>query len=124
MLLALIWAPVTSHCLLERLPGFEFLSCCAHEDAEASAPHETEDCSEDACAVVEEGFYKLQDNGDPVPKPVTVLVFLLDTALIEAPANGSDPDRARRAPPLLILKVSWQFFHRAAVPVRAPSLLA
>lgn len=113
-MLALLWAPVTSHCLFEKLPGFEFLHCAT--DTEDS------DCTDDACAVVEAGLYKVQDNGDIVPLPTLTLAFLPDVFAGEATVkdSGGEPFRAARPPPHLA--PAWQFSYRAAVPVRAPSL--
>ena len=114
-MLALLWAPVTSHCLFERLPGFEFLACCDHE--ETSAPHEDEDCSTDACAVVEAGFYKLQDQEDLVVAALELELDVFGTVpkIHDVVVTASQP------PP--DLAVAWQFAYRAALPVRAPSSL-
>lgn len=125
MILALLWAPVTSHCLLERLPGFEFLSCCQHDESDRTAGHEQEDCSGDSCAVVEDGFYKIQDNGDAVPAPTLTIAFLLEVLSEQRlAANDSSGDVLRAALPPPTLQACWRFSYRAAVPVRAPSFLA
>jgi hypothetical protein len=118
--LALVWAPVTSHCLFEKLPGFDFLSCCTHNDA--AAPHGDDDCSNDACATVEQGFYKLKDNGDIVPQPGLAIAFFLDAVALQVTVKDSGGEAVRTARPPPHLAPAWQFFYRAAVPVRAPSL--
>ena len=117
-MLALLWVPVTSHCLFERLPGLEFLSCCTHP--ESSSPHENEDCSDDACAIVEGGGYKLKDNGDVIPKPALEIAFLSLTSEAMVKDSGGEPLRAASPPPHLA--PAWQFIFRVALPVRAPSL--
>ena len=103
--------------MFERLPGLEFLSCCTHP--ESSSPHENEDCADDACAVVEGGGYKLQDNGDLIPKPTLDIASLF--AASEATVKDSDGEPLRAASPPPHIAPAWQFVYRAAVPVRAPS---
>ena len=119
-MLALLWAPITSHCMFERLPGFEFLSCCTHEASECT--DKEKDCETDSCAVVEDGLYKIQDNGNPLPEPTLAIAFhvLADEATLKD--SGRESLRAARPPPHLA--PAWQFFYCTAVPVRAPSLLA
>jgi hypothetical protein len=112
-MLALLWAPITSHCLFERLPGFEFLSCCVHEDA--SGPHEDEDCSADACAVVESGFYKLQDHEDLIVAAVELDDFSGQLLIQDVVTTLSRPRPTQ--------SIGWQFSQRAALPIRAPSFL-
>ena len=118
--LAILWVPVTSHCLLERLPGLEFLSCCTHDAVPCE--DEEKDCAADSCAVVEEGFYKVQDNSDIVPEPVLLSVaFLLDVISAHWMQDPSGESLGVSPPHL---PSSWQFVYRTAAPVRAPSLLA
>lgn len=115
MLLALLWAPVTSHCMFERLDGFDFLSCCTHEEETAEpAHHEEEDCSTDACAVVEEGSYKLQDHDD-------LLASVTEVSYQARPKRTDTMVGGARPPP--DIAVGWQFSHRAAPLIRAPSSL-
>jgi hypothetical protein len=117
--LAVLWLPVSVHCQLEQLPGLEFLSCCDHEDT--SAPHQDDDCAGDACAVIESGLYKLEENPAAFAAPdVATLEFatsISGRALRPAEADGS----VRCADPPEHLRV-WQFVSRAALPPRAPSL--
>ena len=110
--LAALWLPVTMHCALEGLPGLEFLICCDHEDA---APHQDDDCEADACAVIESGFYKLQDNDILVVALSEVYVFdgALEPSCAVVTASRPPPD----------LTVGWQFCFRAAPLPRAPSYL-
>lgn len=120
LVMALLWVPVTSHCLLERLPGLEVLSCCTHE-AEPCEGEEKE-CAADSCAIVEEGFYKVQDNSDLVPEPMLLSSeFLVDLASNLA-LRDPGPESREVSPPQL--SASWRFVYRTAAPVRAPSLLA
>jgi hypothetical protein len=125
VVLALLWAPITSHCLLERTPGLEFLSCCQHEQGEQKAGHEQEDCSDDPCAVIERGFYKIQENQDAVPAPALIAAFLVDVVPEQGQVvRDARGEVLRAALPPLNLQASWQFSCRAAGPVRAPTLLA
>lgn len=110
--LAVLWLPVTMHCALEVLPGLEFLMCCGHE---GTNPHEDDDCGADACAVVESGFYKLQDYDD-------LAIGLTELLLWEEQAPTLQPAQSRRNPPA-DLTVAWQFSSRAAPLPRAPSVL-
>ena len=122
VLLALLWAPVTSHCLLERLPGLDFLSCCPHDPGQCE--DKEKDCETDSCAVIEQGLYKLQEHSDLIPKPQTAAAaFLLD--FVFSPMRiDSREESVQPMPPSPPLSSAWQFIYRAAVPVRAPSLLA
>jgi len=117
--LALAWAPITSHCQLEILPALDFLACCGHDDE--SAPHHDNDCQQDACAAVESGHYKTQDPQLFVDPPM--LALLLNVRGVCADAG----DRTSRiilaaAPPEQLH--TWQFVLRAALPVRAPSIVS
>ena len=118
IILALFWLPITSHCLLERLSGLEFLSCCTHEAEPCD--NEEKDCATDACAVVEEGFYKVQDNGDLLPERVFDSSLTLPDIFLA--------DTVRRLPDLRLafsppdLPAIWRFTTRASLPIRAPSL--
>jgi len=111
--LAVLWLPVTMHCGLETLPGLEFLVCCTHEDA--TAPHEDDDCEADACAVIESGFYKLQDYEQLVAASTEVVVFECQAEPRVIVVNTTEVPRD--------LIVAWQFSSRAAPSPRAPSSL-
>ena len=112
LILAVLWLPVTMHCALEVMPGLEFLSCCGHED---TTPHEDNDCGADACAVVESGFYKLQDQED-------VLCAVTELVISDARVTAFEPVVSATHPPL-DLNAAWQFSFRAAPLPRAPSVL-
>ena len=109
-----LWVPVTMHCDLEAIPLFKFLACCAHSDA---APHQDNDCNEDACSTVESGGYQIQTNPPPAHPPILTVVIgaasLNDLAPLQ-PTTWSLP-----VPPPE-LPASWQFLIRAAPSVRAP----
>ena len=108
-----------SHCDLERLPVFEFLSCSTQPD---TAPHEDQDCEQDGCALVESGLYRAEDQPAWFPTPVLVLsLFLLPVDEV-APAILPSGGALGSAPPEL--SRIWQFSFRTALLPRAPSLVS
>jgi hypothetical protein len=116
LILAVLWLPVTMHCSLEALPGLEFLICCAHDDT--AAPHEDDDCEADACAVVESGFYKLQDHEDLVA--VSGDFEVINSFHSNDTESGVGQGVPAEPHPEC---VGWQFSSRAAPLPRAPSFL-
>lgn len=121
LLLALMWLPATVHCRLESLPGFDFLTCCTHTDADQSTSHHEGDCQTDGCATVEAGLYKHEDLDNTPVKPM-VAVSLLPVLLEELQARVPTSTGIRSpAPPELCC--NWQFSYRAALPPRAPSFV-
>lgn len=115
LILAVFWLPVTMHCALEGLPGLDFLACCSHEDA---TPHEDDDCQGDACAVVESGFYKLQDHED-------LVAAAGDIEVVDPFDSAGDESKVERGVPAEPHPqcIGWQFSSRAAPLPRAPSFL-
>src|SRR5688500_11569259 len=117
--LALLWAPITSHCQLEAIPSLTaLLACCDHEE---SAPHQDNDCEQDACASVESGDYRTQEREALLVAPDFVALEVA-AVVIEL---ASLPDEVSlgiftTAPPEQ--HHIWQFAFRTALPVRAPSL--
>jgi hypothetical protein len=121
LLLALAWVPINAHCLLESVPGLEFVRCCA--DAEAPSPAPVGDpCKDDGCCTVESSHYQ-------VPREETAASLLLLAILVEVcpviPEGVTLSEVATGDPPAFPppeLPSSWQFALRTALPVRAPSL--
>lgn len=117
VLMALAWLPATNHCLLERLPGLEFLSCCA---ADFSASHSGNDCDDDACQTVESGDYKAGTARIAVVVPVLDWVlYQLPSPLTAGSAVHFRHQPQANAPPDLPKR--WQFSSRTALLARAPS---
>jgi hypothetical protein len=120
--LALLWVPITSHCKLEGLPLFaELLGCCGHEDS--TAPHQDNDCEQDACASVESGDYRTQEH-DPlfvVPDFIVSAIIGVVSELGSLPAEVSLGIFATASPEQHHI---WQFAFRTALPVRAPSFVS
>lgn len=108
-----------SHCRIELLPGFQFLSCCEHED---TAPHQDSDCQQDACSVVESGFYKTTDHDEAAPAPLLVVGYESPTDSGRISSDDAQVELCS-SPPLELPRI-WQFCFRAALPPRAPSCLS
>ncbi len=116
-LLALAWVPLTSHCKIEALPGFEFLRCLT--DAQ-TANEGGDPCQDGNCCAVESAKYQSPRQQEVVPVVVSLL-SACNFGLVEQslPAevglgvlSATPPD----------LPTSWQFSYRTSLPVRAPSL--
>ena len=124
ILLATLWLPVSSHCLLlEVSSGLESLSCCTHTKAQEAAPHHEDDCATDACSVIEDAKYKSSFQRVTVPVLDTHVLFELPPQFETAPTcSASNPHQL--ADSLARLPVAWQFSVRTALPPRAPSFVS
>jgi hypothetical protein len=115
--LALVFYILASmHCMLESVPGFDFLKSCCFVEQDSGA---RQDCETDEC-VVESGNYRAEDPTVLVPQPFFMLVLF--SPLFEEPL--SDPQLVSFVPsqPPPELPRIWQFSHRTALPARAPSV--
>ncbi len=119
MLMLAVWGLATVHCDLEEVPGLEFLACCHHPE---TAPHQDDDCDTDACAVVESGLYKTEEQAAGVPVPLLALSFVLPLWEAAPRTAAPHPVLLNASPPEL--PRTWQFSCRTALPPRAPSLVA
>jgi hypothetical protein len=125
VLLAVLWLPVTSHCLLfESGTDSSFLSCCTHtDDASTEAEHHQDECATDPCSIIEGAQYKSSLQRLTVPPFVAQIVFQLpaplDASLLlpRIVLRPSDDALSR-------LPVAWQFSARTALPPRAPSFVS
>lgn len=116
-LLALAWAPLTAHCQLEIIPGFEFLACASH-----CAPHSNSQAPDsDACCAVEYSHYKPEDH-QPLVFPECFVLLLEQTPAEQQIVPLIDARSDALVPVQPELLTSWQFFFRTALPVRAPSI--
>jgi hypothetical protein len=117
LLVALAWAPLTSHCRIEAVPGFEFLRC----STDSPPSNEGGDpCDDGGCCSIESAKYQPIRQQDVTS---VVLVAILPSDGIgrveqRLPA-GACPWISSVAP--AHLSSTWQFSRRAALPVRAPS---
>lgn len=116
VLALVLYGLASMHCILEGVPGFDFLKTCCFVDSAPSAP---QDCESDEC-VVEKADYRSEEQTASAPQPL--LLLALFSLAIEAPMPEPQVASlvASESPPELP-KV-WQFFHRTALPPRAPSL--
>lgn len=115
--LALVWAPMTSHCDLEHLPGMEFVACC---DLAAPDSHQERDCQADTCASVESGHYKTEEQGvcvPPPPVPSGVPLLSLSNQSPRLSQLSPRPAEIRNELPR-----RWAFTLRLASLPRAPSV--
>jgi len=108
-----------SHCTLEQFPGFEFLACCDHQN---TAPHQDNDCEQDACSVVESGFYRISDYDDVAPAPFISLSNLRLDVQTTVPGESANLGLCTSAPAELLH--TWQFCFRTALAPRAPSFFS
>jgi len=114
LLFAILWVPITQHCLLEGAEGNTIR--CEHSTNES--------CAHDGCRIIEEGSYKT-DSGTVKLAPPSSLSFAWLYWIASAPelefrdATIADEELSR---PLNWVP-TWQFVRRAAPPARAPSLL-
>jgi hypothetical protein len=108
-----LWLPTTMHCSLEKLPGLQFLQC--------STDTADNECKDDGCRIVESGLYKVSENSTIVPVPV--FGFVIFNVLAELEISSASDFSIATAPTAAALPQRWQFVHRAALPVRAPSQL-
>jgi len=116
VLAALLWLPVSAHCQLEAIPGFEFLRCSV---STADTHQSAKDCSD--CCALEKSQYKTEHFRLTIPTPDFLPVF----SAPELPVSTALPVEVSlgiltAAPPQWLK--TWQFVSRTALPIRAPSL--
>ncbi len=117
LFLALAWLPVTSHCQMEVIPGFEFLQC-------GSSATPDDHCEEDGCCAVESSDYHVTRHEDlafagmvliaSAADPSPTIQNFLPKEVSLGVLTAAPPEFAR----------TWQFLSRTALPVRAPSFVS
>ena len=115
MALALValWPLAANHCKLEASTGLTFLQCAVDS-------HGQDDCADDACATVESGSYRAEDNQAPLATVVMLAAFRPEELpLFTPPPADGVSFRVTAAPPEF--PASRQFLFRTAAPPRAPS---
>lgn len=123
LLLLALWLPASSHSLLETA-GLIHDQHDQHDDhddpSSGSHAHHTDDHE------VADGHCLLSSTDVSLPVPAVTLTPLLICLLgIDGEPELGGPCTSGLAPPGVAppeLALSWQFFFRAALPVRAPSL--
>jgi hypothetical protein len=120
LLLAVLWAPATSHCLLEHAGWIHHAESCAQHDATGSQDHDHDyghDAADGACHVASNDvdFAKRATASGQLVAWLAVTLLNV-TAQAHAPAAGfADDGFARDFSP------RWQFVLRTALSPRAPS---
>ena len=123
VLAAFAWLPMTAHCQLESIPGFEFLACVTESSCHGK-PNPQESTPEDGgCCAVEKAHYKTELMRVTLPLPA---LQPMESGALRDGANTL-PAKASlgmltAAPP--DLPSSWQFSRRTALPARAPSFVS
>jgi hypothetical protein len=114
LLLALVWAPATSHCLLESVGWIHHSECCAEHASASALGH---DAADGVCHVAANEV-DLAKRPDAAPDLLTCSAVALLAAVWEAPVTGV---AVWRSDPFETLSPRWQFVLRTALPARAPS---
>jgi hypothetical protein len=120
LLLALIYLPAASLCLMERAGWFSYDDCCASDSQDASSSNSS---GHMACCSLASATYKLDDSpAIKIAVTVAVPVLLVDvTPLVHEP-DPAEIIPVSTSPPEL--PACWQFSFRAALPARAPSFVS
>ena len=119
LLVLVAWLPATTCCLLGAvLEDSESNGCCGESHDQRNDHRDLGGCG--ICNICESGDYLLSAQGVFVPGFYATLswALLFPDQAIDSPAVASI--NASRVPPDL---ARWQFFTRAALPGRSPSLL-
>jgi len=108
------------HCQLELATGLQFLACDGAHVEDQAAHNDSAGCSDDTCAQIESGFYKLEEDQPSVAGPGLLPIFLAAALSGFAPAPNSSfksvllPDPPDPPQP-------WHLFAGCAAPPRAPT---
>ena len=116
MLALVLYGLASMHCILEGVPGYDFLKSCCFVD---SAPSTPQDCESDEC-VVENGDYRTEEQSVSAPQPLLLITLLSSVIEVPLPEPQVASLVASESPPEL--PQVWQFSQRTALPVRAPSI--
>lgn len=125
LILAIVWLPVTSHCLLfQSVATPDSVSCCSPGESPAPSSPDKHDCATDTCASVEGARYKSSLQRVTVPPFLPQIVFDLPQVSLDTPTAEylrllchSDGVVSSRL-------LDWRFEERTALPPRAPSFLS
>ena len=117
IMLAVLWVPIASHCLLEDAGLIHHSDCC---NSDGDNDH---DAADGICQVEKAGFQlpKFQRVlAEALPYFLTPQLTLDSLLRVEA----IPPDILSRAGPPAALRGTWQFSFRTALPPRAPSFVS
>jgi hypothetical protein len=111
---------LSAHYQLETIPGFEFLRCADETPAPLAAD---EHCGQAFCCAWESGqYHTLQDQPQARPELVVMPQAAPSADPEDRPALEIGEGLFSAVPPDLV--TSWQFSSRAALPIRAPTLVS
>lgn len=117
VLLAFAWLPLSAHCKIETIPGFQWLACQSAGTTQSTA---SSHCDPGCCSVESASYrapanQQFQADLNFAVLFVNVLAeFTVDRPIEFVVGPSSDP------PPELL--TTWQFVSRTALPARAPSI--
>ena len=123
VLAAFAWLPMTSHCKLESVPGFEFLACISETNCHGESKPQGTVPEQSGCCSIEKSHYKSDQFRVTIQTPEMLPIeaaslFDLSSVLPAEVCVGI----LNTGPPEL--SSSWQFSFRTALPARAPSLVS
>jgi hypothetical protein len=123
VLAAFAWLPMTSHCRLESVPGFEFLACISETNCHGESKPQGTVPEQSGCCSIEKSQYKSDQFRVTVQTPV-MLPIQADPLFDVASALPAEVSVSilNTGPPEL--PSTWQFSFRTALPARAPSLIS
>ena len=123
MLAAFAWLPMTSHCRLESVPGFDFLACISETNCHGESKSQGTVPEQSGCCSVEKSHYKTDQFRVTIQTPEMLAIAatpLFDLASV-LPAEVC-VGILNTGPPELLS--SWQFSFRTALPARAPAFVS
>lgn len=118
VVLAVLWTAIGAHCQIETLPGMGSLRCDTQEQqSSASDSH----CGDSHCIAIEQGHYQASQQAPLKAMPPVVFLFIVPVCELatESSLISGWMETDATAPPR-----PWQFFSRAALPPRAPSIIS
>ena len=121
VLVLTVWAACTVCCAVENMGGTGSVACCKDDGGGRpdQGPASPEHC---ICSFINSGGYVSQDTTLSIPVPLDgLLVFAAEPQDADFPTRPGTVEPALSPPGAL---KPWQFFFRAALPARAPSLVS
>jgi hypothetical protein len=119
-LLAIAWVLLTSHCRIEAVPGFEFLSC-ANETLPSSTGGDP--CDDAGCCSLESAQFHAPRQQEETPLSIFALKPCQASDVVEAPSFSEITLVIPIGPPPEA-STCWRFHSRTALPPRPPSFVS
>jgi hypothetical protein len=112
------WSACSARCAVESLTGATALPCCDEGGGQSDqAPAVPGHC---VCTTIQSGIYVSQDSALSIPLPLDGVCLFVVATQLGGPLTGPGSVELTPSPPGPL--VPWQFFLRAALLARAPSL--